>query len=277
MLCWGVLCGVALAQENEATFEEMLDRFEIPGAYLNEVEVGTVVARLEEAYRRSARLTRNPDANFEIRLSGEERRTLKGKVPEQSMTATLYQIAGQAGMDIQFKGEGIVQMNPLLKDRKIGEFLIPVPPTFLQDLQHRVTGFVTTSNHLSDELKMIQNAQLKESFIELGLFSSQETSVSYDAKTSHLQVKGTHHEHKRLQLFLQSMKKGPRQIRATTKVIGVSEKEELETGVFEPMDVQRIVRKASVTEGFEVRTLPSVVFLSGREAALEVTTQGVHL
>jgi len=138
MLCWGVLCGVALAQENEATFKERLDRFEIPGAYLNEVEVGTVVARLEEAYRRSARLTRNPDANFEIRLSGEERRTLKGKVPEQSMTATLYQIAGQAGMDIQFKGEGIVQMNPLLKDRKIGEFLIPVPPTFLQDLQHRV-------------------------------------------------------------------------------------------------------------------------------------------
>jgi len=71
-------------------------------------------------------------------------------------------------------------------------------------------------------------------------------------------------ESERVKVFLKSMTKASLLIRATVRLVTVPAGSEFTVGTFTPQEVQAKMRQASLSKGFEVETLPTLVLESGQ-------------
>lgn len=274
LLCWAMAAGAAIAEKVTSVLEEELQGFFIPEAILSETKLTDVVEALEASYRKYSREISGKKSLLKIRLKGGAEVTLTGRVPSQSLAATLYQVAGQTGMEVTF-GEREVRLSPMAKIGKRSAFQLPVHPHFGGELAKRTA----TPNGLGGELSQLsmeyQASELQRAFLELSLFVEDESKGSFDPKSSRLALNATKHERQRVELFLKSMNQGPRQIRVTTKMVKGSVGFKVPTGKFDPSEVQQLLRNALKEEGFELQALPSVVMLPGKSASLEMSRENV--
>lgn len=270
LMCWAAVLGGAFAENQKLSLEDELKRFQVPGAVLDDSDLGEVLEALERSCHKYAEAfsQRETMLKLELEVSEGHTATLTGTVPDQSVRSTLHQIAGQAGCTVSIE-ENRVVLQPIPEKPDRGEFQFSVHPHFLDHLGRRAEWSAGQS-----EVPAVVpgNESLQKAFSELGLLVGEKSRVSFDPKSSHLNVKATRHEKERIATFLRSLKEGPRQIRLTTRIVLGPADLTIRSGEFTPVEIGEMMRSASQVEGTEFMTLPSLIMRPGSDAVLDLTT-----
>lgn len=262
LLCWSGFAGALMAEEADAGLELHLNQFHLPPAVLESSDLESVADALEKSYRKYSSLDSGQERPLEIHVPKGGSIFLTGKIPSQSIGATLSQISGQAGLTVSF-GDKEVFLRPLVRNPKRGVFQLQVPHDFLNDLALRTSVSVISQGGPHEVFLKMQSEDLKRAFGSLGILTDDESTLSLNQERNSLTLKSTHHEHERVQLFLKSMKQSPRQIRVTTKLVKGPGGMSFPTGGFDPLEIQKMMRKVSQVEGVEILIFPSLVMLPG--------------
>lgn len=215
---------------------------------------------------------RDEEDVLEIRNPEGVEATLNGKVPSQALLYSLYQVAGQAGCGLAFGDNGVTFV-PLPPDGTWSTSSFLVKHDFVEQLESRAASPLIRNHELPAKFRNLQADCLTRCFGELGLFTTEESRVSYQPSKSRILVQASGHELKRVEIFLAGLQQNPRQIRVTTKTISGHVSGIIKEGRFSPVAINKMVLAASRLKGFEALTLPSMVLMEGQHGLMDVTQQ----